>query len=84
LEVAVLEQWRLEPAAARRHACEEERERGGVQETALDMLGLAHFGFVGARGMHDDGTTTTKETAKNIDVLWMADGRIRNHFSLFK
>jgi hypothetical protein len=60
------------------------RERGGVQETALDMLGLAHFGFVGARGMHDDGTTTTKETAKNIDVLWMADGRIRNLFSLFK
>jgi hypothetical protein len=46
------------------------REREEVfQETALDMLGLVHFGFVGARGMRDDGTTTTKETTKNIDVL---------------
>jgi hypothetical protein len=89
LEVAVLEQWRLEPAAARRHACEEERER----RCSRDCVGYVGLGPFWIRWGERDvrrwnnvprEEATTKGTTKRIDVLWMADGRIRNHFSLFK
>jgi hypothetical protein len=42
LEVAVLEQWRLEPSAARRHACEEERERRCSRD-CVGYVGLGPF-----------------------------------------
>jgi hypothetical protein len=55
LEVAVLEQWRLEPSAARRHACEEERERRCSRD-CVGYVGLGPYWVCwGARAMRDEG-----------------------------